>query len=1026
MSQTKQKTRSRTHTTNTNVQKNEATTQQVTGDPYNLFMQAPVAIAILKGPQHVYEFSNALTNKILKVNNPIGKSIQELFPDNNEIITMLDTIYKTGQPFTVSEYPINIDNPENDSKTQTIYVNATYQPLRDDNNNVIGIMTTGVDVTEHVLARKRAEKSEARLRAIIEATPECIKIVKEDGTLDYMNASGLTLIEGNQDIVGKACVYDVVAPEYKKEWIANHKKVISGKRLNWQFDIIGLKGTRHRMETHAVPLKDQNGTISQLAVTRDITEEFQTHEALKESEMRFRNLADTAPMYIAMADEKGNAVYFNKPWLKYTGCKLSDMKGLGWLKVLHPDDAPKFEKDFKHAFKKQLPINNNYRFRRADGQFRWMLAVGAPRFTPEGKFIGYFGTYTDFHDLKEAQLAVQASEEKYKTLISSIDEGFCVAEIIYDKKDNPIDYRFLEINKIFEQQTGLKNALGKRARELVPKLESEWINKYAQVAKTGRSIRFELQSPAMKRWFSVYASRVGEKDENKVAIVFTDITERKNDAALLKQSEERFRTLIEKSTDAIQLVTAEGKILYSSDSIKNVLGYSPEEFIGKEVLPHLHPDDTAYFLKEFSKLLKNPGGQISLEYRVRHKNGSWAWLEVTGVNHLKTPYINALVGTFRNITDRKKAEEQLIYQKSLLESQLEASPLGILVVTPGGKIAMYNSEFAHLWHFPHKVLDSQIDELALNAAKKMLVDPSSFIKTVKKSYENKESNHEILRFKDGRVYERFGAPINDENTQYHGYIWFFLNITDREKLSQQKDDFIGIATHELKTPVTSIKAYTQILHDRFSKAGDLKSATLLGKMDAQLDKLISLISDLLDVTKIEGGKLSFNLESFDFTHLVQELIEELQRTTTKHTIHLSGNVSKKVYADKDRTGQVLTNLVTNAIKYSPHSDSIEVILSEDKDSITLCVKDYGVGIPDDKKDKVFERFYRVSGPRQDTFPGLGLGLYISSEIIKRQGGRIWVESKKGKGSTFCFTLPIKPRKIKQQENTLVEYELQHE
>jgi signal transduction histidine kinase len=296
------------------------------------------------------------------------------------------------------------------------------------------------------------------------------------------------------------------------------------------------------------------------------------------------------------------------------------------------------------------------------------------------------------------------------------------------------------------------------------------------------------------------------------------------------------------------------------------------------------------------------------------------------------------------------------------------------------------------------------------------------IKTV---YDEHKNNHEKLRFKDGRVFERFGSPIIGHEEMYHGYVWFFLDITEREKLLEQKDDFIGIATHELKTPVTSIKAYTQILKSRFEKEGDQKSADLLTKMDAQLDKLITLISDLLDVTKIEGGKLNFNLDSFDFNELTKELVEELQRTTTKHTIIIEGKIKKKVYADRERTGQVLTNFITNAIKYSPHSKKIVVHLGEDKDNVSLCVQDFGVGIPKDKQEKVFERFYRVSGPREDTFPGLGLGLFISSEIIKRQGGRIWVESTKGTGSTFCFSLPWRERKVKQQKDTLIETSIQH-
>jgi two-component system CheB/CheR fusion protein len=236
------------------------------------------------------------------------------------------------------------------------------------------------------------------------------------------------------------------------------------------------------------------------------------------------------------------------------------------------------------------------------------------------------------------------------------------------------------------------------------------------------------------------------------------------------------------------------------------------------------------------------------------------------------------------------------------------------------------------------------------------------------------------------------------------------DITERKQLEQQKDEFISIASHELKTPITSLKAYTQILGQRFRKADDIKSAKLVEKMNSQVDKLTELIGDLLDVTKMEAGRIQFHESYFDFNELVEGTVEELQRTTEKHIITMELQPSLTVYGDHDRLGQVLTNFITNAIKYSPQADKIIVKTFVNKNKITLCVQDFGVGLLEEDQEKVFERFYRVGGSDQNTFPGLGLGLYIASEIIKRHKGRVWVESKKAQGSTFCFSLPkTKPR-----------------
>ena len=239
------------------------------------------------------------------------------------------------------------------------------------------------------------------------------------------------------------------------------------------------------------------------------------------------------------------------------------------------------------------------------------------------------------------------------------------------------------------------------------------------------------------------------------------------------------------------------------------------------------------------------------------------------------------------------------------------------------------------------------------------------------------------------------------------------DITERKQLEQQKDEFVSIASHELKTPITSVKAYAQILGQRFRKADDQRSVELVEKMDAQLDKLANLIGDLLDITKIEAGRIQFHESFFDFNELVKETVEELQRTTDKHHIVTELQPSRTVYGDHDRLSQVLTNFITNAIKYSPFADRIIVKTTFDKDNTTLEVQDFGVGLSQEDQAKVFERFYRVGGSSgQDTYPGLGLGLFIASEIIKRHKGRVWVESKTGKGSTFFFSLPMSKKKLR--------------
>lgn len=353
----------------------------------------------------------------------------------------------------------------------------------------------------------------------------------------------------------------------------------------------------------------------------------------------------------------------------------------------------------------------------------------------------------------------------------------------------------------------------------------------------------------------------------------------------------------------------------------------------------------------------------------------------------------------------KEIENQLLYQTSLLEAQMEATPDGILIVDENGKIIMYNQRFVKMWKIPNHVIVTGNDKEALDFVVSQVADQDGFIKRVSYLYKYPQVASDEILFKDGRIFHRYSAPVKGKNDEYYGYAWYFRDITEQKKLERQKDEFLAIASHELKTPITSIKIYSQFLLTSFQKKGDEKATGQLTKMYAQVNKLTNLISDLLDVTKIKGGKLQLNKEEFDFNTLVDDIIADLQLTTEKHSIVKEFSKTKTVYADRDRLGQVITNFLSNAIKYSPDSNKIIVQIKNEKNDVLFSVQDFGIGISKDEQRNVFKRFVRVS-EHHKTFPGLGLGLYISKEIMKRHGGKIWMKSEKGKGSTFYFSLPL--------------------
>lgn len=235
---------------------------------------------------------------------------------------------------------------------------------------------------------------------------------------------------------------------------------------------------------------------------------------------------------------------------------------------------------------------------------------------------------------------------------------------------------------------------------------------------------------------------------------------------------------------------------------------------------------------------------------------------------------------------------------------------------------------------------------------------------------------------------------------------FVLDISERKELDQRKDAFINMASHELKTPITSLKGFLSLLQKLLTTPGEEKALYYLARMDTQVNKLTKLVNDLLDLSKIQTGKLDYRNELFDLQALMQEIVENIQGTTQSYHVMFESSSHVEVLGDQDRIGQVLINLLNNAMKYSPLADKVLVRLVKDQDKAIVSVQDFGVGIAQEHQQKIFERFYQINDSATKTYPGLGIGLHISNEIIKRHGGQMRVESEKDQGATFYFTLPL--------------------
>ncbi|TDQ06883.1 ATP-binding protein [Pedobacter metabolipauper] len=251
-----------------------------------------------------------------------------------------------------------------------------------------------------------------------------------------------------------------------------------------------------------------------------------------------------------------------------------------------------------------------------------------------------------------------------------------------------------------------------------------------------------------------------------------------------------------------------------------------------------------------------------------------------------------------------------------------------------------------------------------------------------------------------------GKVYYDSNGIPSEYSGMFMDITERKLDEIRKNDFIGMVSHELKTPLTSLNGYIQILHKKAAKSGDVFFAGLLNKSVAQIRKMTTMINSFLNVSRLQSGKILLQKQEFGMDELIRNTIEDFTASEINHTISYDGCGSTRIYADSDKIGNVISNLISNAIKYSPIETDITIACRVLNDEIEISVKDDGMGISEQDLERLFERYYRVETKSTELISGFGIGLYLCSEIIQIHQGKIWAESEIETGSTFYFTLPL--------------------
>jgi PAS domain S-box-containing protein len=608
----------------------------------------------------------------------------------------------------------------------------------------------------------------------------------------------------------------------------------------------------------------------------------------------------------------------------------------------------------------------------------------------------------------DAKIEAERQRDRLNQFFMQAPAGVCIL-------DGP-DLKFELVNPLYQQLFPGRALMGKPLLDALPEIKGQPIwDALLGVYTTGKTFEGnELliplartdNGPVEDRYFNfIYQAKVNEHVQPDGILAFViEVTDMVMVRKQAEQSELRLRMAI-KSTNLgtwdYNPITGE---LHWSAECRNIYGIPADQSATIEAFSeHIYPDDREWVQKEIQKsLLQENGGQYDLSYRIiRFDNGETRWIKVQGNVTFENGKASRFIGTVLDITEMKFAEEKSAKLAAIIASSDDA----IISKTLESVITSWNDSAQRMFGY---AAEEMIGETIYKLIPNDRQEEEPLILGRLRSGERVEHFETKRLTKEGKLLDVSVSvsPVKDSKGNIIGLSKIARDITERKMDETRKNDFIGMVSHELKTPLTSLSAILQVAGAKLKNSDDSFLAGAMHKANVQVKRMTAMINGFLNVSRLESAKILIEKQRFQLEALIAEVIEEISLTVSTHVIHFSHCQLKAVNADRDKISSVISNLIGNAIKYSPNGTNIEISCATDNQNVVVSVKDEGIGIKPQDAKMIFDRYYRVESTDTKNISGFGIGLYVSAEIIRRHGGDIWVESEKGKGSVFHFSLPL--------------------